>query len=330
MTPAARGPGWRGVLFVACCLGSIATLLGHLYGVASMRTLTIVLWVPSTIAMLALWLRARRLGDTEFLLRARAGLIGGLWGTIGYDWCRVPLHVLGENPFPPIRSYGMWVLGAAHSTPLTDLTGLLYHFSNGLTFGLIYAMAAFRRHWAWALVWGVGLESLAVASPFGHIYAIRYAANALVIAYVAHLFYGAPLGWTCKRLSADSRAGTGKVSLALLTALFIGWFMQAWQPIGSAPAIARGEIVAEPRALHPGWTDAPVGSALTLRNTTTEAVTFRYRHSSEARTPGRTITIEPAQHATVPLDRPGLYQVMAPGTGWRSVFVAVRDGKSYR
>jgi hypothetical protein len=327
---APAGSAVRRAWFALCGLGSIATLLGHLHGLASMRTLAIAVLAPSLFAMGALVADARRRGDRELLLIARAGFVGGLWGTLGYDWCRVPVHLLGQNPFVPIRAYGMWILGAPHSTALSDLVGLLYHFSNGLTFGWIYAAVALRRHWIWAVVWALALESLAVVTAFGEIFAIRYAPAALVIAYAAHVFYGAPLGWACRRLAARPAASAGGVALAALTALFAGWFLSAWQPVRDAPALVANEIVATPRALYPGWNDVAVGTRLALANRTADTVTFRYRHSSAAHGAGRAVTLAPGARDSIPIDRPGVYQVLAPGRPWRSVFVAARDGLHYR
>jgi hypothetical protein len=131
----------RRVILALAALGSIATLLGHLYAIAPMSLLARFCFVPSMLAIAGVWVSAHRAGDRDLLQRARAGFVGGLVGTLGYDWVRVPVHALGQNPFAPMRAYGVWIAGVAQSSPATDLLGTLYQFSNGITFGLIYACA---------------------------------------------------------------------------------------------------------------------------------------------------------------------------------------------
>jgi hypothetical protein len=289
-----------------------------------MATLTWTCLVPSLVAMAAAWAWARRAGDREFLLAARAGFVGGLWGTLGYDWVRVPLHAMGQNPFAPIRAYGLWIAAAAQSTPLTDLLGLLYHFSNGLTFGWIYAIVALRRHWLWGIVWALALEALAVVSPFGSVFAIRYAPGALAAAFAAHLFYGAPLGWICRRLAVRPDIPVERRWLGALTALFVAWFLVAWGSFGDLPPTGAGQIVLGPDRIRPGWRSETAGGTLRLVNRTREPLTVRYRHSSESRTPGHAIVLPPLGRDSLRIERSGIYQVLAPGRPWRSVFVSAR------
>lgn len=317
----------RRILFFLGSFGSIAVLLGHLYGIASMRALSLRLGLPCSVAMAAVWLSSRRKGDADFLLKVKAGLLGGLWGTIGYDLVRIPFHLAGQNPFPPIRSYGVWIAGAPFSTPWTDGLGFLYHLSNGITFGWIYSFLFLRKHWIWGVCWGLILETIAVSTPFGEVFRLRAAYGALGLAYAAHLFYGFPLGLVCRR--PEPRARGGWAASASLIAVFL-WFVTAWQPVGKQPALQAGLMVAGKEALYPGWSDRPIGSRWIIQNLRPEALRLKMRKPSTPLKKSEEISLGPFQSAEIPLRERGIYQFGIIGKPWRSVFLSVGDDGNYR
>lgn len=324
----------RRTLLGIASLGSIACLLGHLYAIAPMSVWARFCFVPAILVVAMTWVWAWRARDEDLLLRARAGLVGGLWGTIGYDWIRVPMHAIGQNPFAPMRAYGVWIAGVSQSSPATDLLGALYQFSNGLSFGLVYAMMGMRWPWLAAVAWGLVLETLAVVTPFGQVFAIRYAPTALVVAYVGHLFYGVPLGRVCRNAALHRKPTlySGHSHAWLMAALalaFLSWFVSAWQPVRNAPPPAR-TIQVGPDAIYPGWTDDSVGAELTIVNASPDSVAVRVRHSSSPADSGRMLRLAPRGAARFALEHPGVYQLLAPGRAWRSVFVSARRGSDYR
>lgn len=311
---------------------SIALLLGHLYDLGSMSGLARTAGAASAIAMVALLVGPFH-RDEEFWTCVRAGLVGGLLGTLGYDLVRIPLHYWGFNPFPPIRGYGVWITGSTASTPWTDLAGFLYHLSNGVTFGWMYAFVALRRNRWWAVGWGLVLETLAVVTAFGVVFGLRTAYGTVAIAYFAHLAYGWPLGWICERperlrrfLPVHRRAwGAATVWIALVVAL---WFVTAWQPLSCAPA--PGEILIGPEAMCPGWTDASRFTNLRLVNRDSQAIQLRHRRPGRFQTDGEAIDVPPGASVSLPLLEPGIHQLLAPGTDWRSVLVSVHEDGDYR
>lgn len=311
----------RRILFFLGSFASIAVLLGHLYGIASMRTFALRLWLPISIGMLALWLSSLRRGDADFLLRVRAGFLGGILGTVGYDLVRVPFHLAGYNPFPPIRVYGVWLSGAGFSTPLTDALGFFYHLSNGITFGWIYSFLFLRKHWIYGVMWGLLLETIAVASAFGEVFRLRAAYGALGLAYAAHIFYGCPLGLICQRAREKEGFPVRFAAAAALGAVFI-WFLTAWQPIGKQPQLQPGEIVIGKEALYPGWSDRPLGSHLVIRNTLSETIRLQVRAPSTPLGKSREIFIPPAGSEEMILEERGIYQLGVREYRWRSIFVS--------
>jgi apolipoprotein N-acyltransferase len=81
--------------------GSIALLIGQVSGVGTMHALLLPVALPCVAVIAAGWLKASSKGDHFLTERLRLGLVGGLWGTVGYDAVRVPLHLMGLNPFRP-------------------------------------------------------------------------------------------------------------------------------------------------------------------------------------------------------------------------------------
>lgn len=324
---------WRRAVLAIAGIAPIGILLGHLWALAPMARLALPLGLPSVLALV--WIRrsAGRAGDSDCLARLRAGLLGGLWGTLGYDLVRIPFHHAGQNPFAPIRAYGLWLADGTFSTPATDLLGLAYHLSNGIGFGWIYAALALGRPWGWGILWGLLLETLAVLSPFGEVFALRQAYGSLALAYAAHVFYGLPLGLVCRRPEAFlpgafplHRTAKGWGTLAALALLGI-WFLSAWQPIRPPGAMAPALVVAGPDALYPGWLHLPAGSAVVVENRLPRELPLRLR-----RPDGRieVLRIMPRGSLRLVLASPGIHQIAAAGTSWRSVFLSVHRGEDCR
>lgn len=191
--------------------------------------------------------------DHELARALRLGLWGGLAGTLGYDLVRVPMHILGYRVFAPISAYGVWLLEADRSTGWTEAMGWLYHFSNGITFGIMYALWLGRRHWVWGLLWGVCLESIVLSTPFARIFHMQGNYPAMAIAYAAHLAYGFPLGYLVWRWD---RGETPLVRQATAwAAILVTAFIVSFLPAGHSPdGRARpGSFQVEGPRLNPTW-----------------------------------------------------------------------------
>jgi hypothetical protein len=325
LSPEGRAPHFGARVAVwFLSFGSIATMLGFLYGFAPMHVLGAFLLVPSLVGIGVVWLWRSRSGDDAFHTLMLIGLWGGIWGTLGYDLARVPLHYLGLNPFPPIRSYGMFVTGAQHATLTSDMVGTLYHFSNGVTFAWMYALIMSRRNFGWAVLWGLVLETLAVLTPFGSVYGIRTAYVALGVAYFAHLFYGLPLGWACenpKRTLQALKSRRLKVASLVTLGLVAVFLSTAYEKPWRAPEVGVGEIVVGPDAIYRGWTRVPVGGRLMIINAADMPLEVELRGVEPQ------FTLAPGQGWSPTLEEPGLFQLVVLGRPWRSAFVSVeRDG----
>jgi hypothetical protein len=198
------------------------------------------------------------------------GTLGGLLGTFAYDLFRLPFQVFGYRLLAPIDSYGVLIAGAASSGPWTGLLGWIFHFSNGIGFGVTYAVIALGRRWQWGLPWGLAIETLAVASPVAGLYALR-GVVLIAIAYGGHLAYGTVLGQLVsdpQRTLRQLREVSPHTLTYALIAVFVG--LVIWQrpsltgrPDEYASAVVRGG------RFQPEWTRVADHGCVELRNADT-------------------------------------------------------------
>ncbi|MER7584151.1 hypothetical protein [Kitasatospora sp. NPDC097691] len=274
-------------------------MLAWSYGLAPFAVWFWSLTVPSLALLAAAGAATARRPRRRSLHHALVvGTVGGLLGTLGYDLFRVPFALAGVRLFAPIDTYGVLALDADSSDPRTALLGWVFHFANGIGFGIAYAVLASGRRWQWALVWGLMIETLAVASPVAGVYALR-GPGLIAIAYAGHLAYGAPLGLlaadpdrTVRRLREVGSHTTAYALLAVLLALVV------WQRPFSTPAAVRaGELVAPgPSAVvldgrfHPQYLRVPANGCVALHNGDRVPYTLPAAVGSPRLEPGRTTT----------------------------------------
>lgn len=195
---------------------SIWCLLAEFYGVCSMQAFTLAVLFPATVAILALAIRDRICGDGHLW---RAVVVGGLAGFVAacaYDIFRLPFVFAREwgidDAVPPLKlfkvfpRFGAIILGEAAEQPNDSLaahiTGWAYHFSNGVSFGVMYlAMVgdARRRNWWWAVALATGLELAMLVTPYPAFFSIPVTPTFIAVTLTAHLVFGVVLGLLCKR-----------------------------------------------------------------------------------------------------------------------------------
>lgn len=199
-----------------------------------------------------------------------AGTIGGLLGTVGYDLFRVPFAAAGLRVLAPIDSYGVLLLDARTSSPLSGFAGWGYHFSNGIGFGIAYAAVALGRRWWWGIGWGLVLETATLVTPFADAYGLRGQYGMIAVAYAAHVPYGLAVGWAGERggtlvgqLREVSRRST-VYALAVLVAVLGVWHRPFSAGAGGAGASGAATTVVSGR-FTPEWVRVPVGGCVTIR-----------------------------------------------------------------
>src|ERR1051326_4268212 len=144
---------WQGRLAVfALSAMSIWCLLAEFYGLCSMQLFTFAILVPATALLIAMALLDRARGDGHLWKAVVIGAIAGLLAACAYDAFRLPFVFAREwnlaailpsiNLFKVFPRFGAMILGEAveqpHYSLAAHLIGWTYHFSNGVTFGVMY------------------------------------------------------------------------------------------------------------------------------------------------------------------------------------------------
>lgn len=263
---------WR----ARCSIGalgicSVVPLLAWVYGLGSFAAWFWRLTFPSAVVLGAIGLGVTRPGAGRAAPDALrpvliTGTVGGLLGTIGYDLFRVPFVASGLRVLAPIDSYGVLLLDANTSSPLSGFAGWAYHFSNGIGFGIAYAAVALGRwRWYWGVAWALILETATLATPFADSYGLRGKYDLIAIAYAAHIPYGLAVGWAAQRgevLVAQLSEVSQRTTLYALTALVAT--LVIWHRPFSAGSDRAATAVVHNR-FHPEWIRVPVGGCVTLR-----------------------------------------------------------------
>jgi hypothetical protein len=216
-------PLGRTITFVLAA-SSIWCLLAEFYKLCSMRTFTFAVLIPATALLVLITILDYFKGDRRLFKAVMIGACGGFLAAVAYDTFRIP-WVLGATDhvgpwwlrlplFKVFPQFGAMILGQPY-TPTTPesqftfaahLVGWIYHFSNGITFGVMYmAMIgdARKRSWVWAIVLAAGLELAMLFTPYTRFFGINLAALFVVVTLAAHMIFGVALGLYTRR--ADYR-----------------------------------------------------------------------------------------------------------------------------
>jgi hypothetical protein len=195
---------------------SIACLLSEFYGFCPMRLFTLAIFAPALL-ILTIWSALDFQKERHLAPAVLLGAVAGILAAISYDLFRLPFvfsrawgldHVVPPlNLFRVFPAFGAMILGQAYPQPAYSLSaqllGWAYHFSNGLTFGIMY-MALIRRpttrNWPWAIVMAVGFEIGMLATPYTKAFGIPLTSTFVWVTLSAHLIFGVVLGLACQRM----------------------------------------------------------------------------------------------------------------------------------
>jgi hypothetical protein len=216
------------VFFLAAA--SIWCLLAEFYGICSMRTFTLYVLIPATALLILIALLDLAKGDRRLWRAVVIGAIGGLIAAFAYDMFRLPFVVAAVDKTGPawlrlplynvFPQFGAMILGQPFNpqqpnsqfTLLAHLVGWAYHFSNGITFGVMYMALigdATRRSWWWAVALAVFLELAMLFTPYTHFFGINLTARFVAVTLTAHLIFGIALGLYARHKAIDWPGGGG-------------------------------------------------------------------------------------------------------------------------
>lgn len=121
--------------------------------------------LPSVAALIIIFLIARAQGHATLTRRMLVGAGSGLFATLGLEVVRMISFRLGGMPGDMPRLLGVLLTDRfmVGPSPLSDTLGWLYHFWNGVAFGLVFVLILGRRSLVWTLIYGqlIGLGFLA-------------------------------------------------------------------------------------------------------------------------------------------------------------------------
>jgi hypothetical protein len=193
---------------------SIACLLAEMYRLCPMRPFTLAVFLPACCALVAIALYDRLRGDGRLCRMILIGATAGFAAAVSYDIFRLPFvfskqwglsAVVPALPlFKVFPQFGAMILNTTDSTSLGAIAlGWVYHFSNGITFGIMYAMminGEWRRRWTVAILFAVGLELALLFTPYPATFGIRVSAAFIVVTLAAHAIFGVTMGRVSVRL----------------------------------------------------------------------------------------------------------------------------------
>ena len=183
-----------------------AAVLAYTFGHLPM-TLTVPFVVMPTVALLGSVILLRRGFTARFHLLASL-LILGMWtgalATVAYDLSRLMLRSIFDfrfNPFGAMPIFGQLMTGMSRSHPLVTIAGWTYHFWNGISFGMMFAVVRPRGGVISGIVWGLGLAVLMLIT-YPHLLNVSPDDSGFLAAdLVGHATWGLVLGWGIRRWS---------------------------------------------------------------------------------------------------------------------------------
>jgi len=176
-----------------------------LAGVAKLSTTGPEVLLPSILLFFVLVVVARRRGHDGLANRAIAGMLAGLVATLGLEVVRATSFRLGGMPGDMPRLLGVLLTDRFMDGPdlRSDLLGWAYHFWNGATFGIIFAVLFGKRSWRWTVVYaqliGIGLLVGPVVKSFGIGFMGKDMPAMPATVVLAHLVFGILLAWGLRR-----------------------------------------------------------------------------------------------------------------------------------
>jgi hypothetical protein len=191
---------------VACGFASSAAFFLHVFGWVRMPFFVNFFGMPVIVLMMVggLYSWQRRL---PFWRRLRAGLLAGALGLVAYDLIRYLVYrseILAYDPFHAVPRLGALITGQPAAALSSIYAGWTYHFWNGFSFAVIYALVVGPRHWAWGVLWAMLLE-IGMLLSYPTFLDVRLAAPFIGVSWIGHMAYGTVLGLTVRRAAGEER-----------------------------------------------------------------------------------------------------------------------------
>jgi hypothetical protein len=198
---------------------SIWCLLSEFYGLCTMQFFTFAILIPATIVLVGLAFVDRFRGDGLLWRGMVIGAAAGFLAACAYDIFRIPFVVAAIDQVGPdwvrlplfkvFPRFGAMILNEPFDAAKTDsqftlmahLIGWVYHFSNGIMFGIMYMALigdASKRSLLWAVALATALELGMLFTPYVSYFGIHMTAKFVIVTFAAHAVFGVALGLLAK------------------------------------------------------------------------------------------------------------------------------------
>ena len=182
------------------------------YGLGSLRSYFFYLLVPAAVAFLIILFATRRLGSGLLFNRLAVGVLAGIALTLALDVVRLTGYNLGFLPANMPQVFGLQIVGKmpmkAEATAASTFFGYLYHFMNGVTFGVVYTMVFGHARWWAGVLYSVFFVELGMMTlppmakatgPFGLGLGQGILNGVFMTTLLAHIAMGVVLGLIVQR-----------------------------------------------------------------------------------------------------------------------------------
>lgn len=205
MTATDNRPRLRDLLLGVVLAGaSGAAIVAHTFGPVELRYSAPFIVLPSAAVLVGVIFAARRRYDRVRILGDRL-LYGAAWGlaaTIVYDLVRpamVAILSLDTDPYAAMPLFGSLITLEPTESTTAQVLGWIYHFWNGIGFGMMFALVRPRGAFLAGLAWGLILEGIMLFVYPGFIGADIADAAFVSVGVVGHAAWGLALGAGLKR-----------------------------------------------------------------------------------------------------------------------------------
>lgn len=190
-------------------------------GYGTLHDLALWLVLPSAAVLLILGSISWRRGSRRMTRVLLHGSIAGVLGTLALEAIRYPGFLFGFMPGNLPELMGVLLLDRFAQGPslLSNLAGFAYHFWNGASLGVIFAVLVPQgRSRLYAVLYGIALGLGFLVSPvvqalgvglFGVDFGWQFSTTVLT----AHVAFGAVLGLALSALDGTKRRSARSLSL---------------------------------------------------------------------------------------------------------------------
>ena len=199
------------ILAIALASTSGAAILAHTFAALPMAFTVPFIVIPSVFLLLGAMLAGRgRIAQLHLLAALlTVGTAAGTVATVAYDLIRLVLRwALGFsfNPFGAIPIFGQLMTGLSPAHPIALAAGIGYHFWNGISFGMMFALVKPRGGALPGVVWGLGLAALMLVTYTYLLHINPEDPGFLTADFVGHGVWGVVLGVAVRAWGPYARA----------------------------------------------------------------------------------------------------------------------------